>query len=80
MFDPQSYDERLADLRERIDSGEPGLLSEYENLLKNAPEAPDPVMERLRVKRYHRPRHPGRYRVCAEHAAYRSGSLYTLTL
>jgi hypothetical protein len=46
-----SYEDRLADLRERIDSGEPGLMAEYELLLKGDPDAPDPVMERLRVKR-----------------------------
>lgn len=46
-----THEQRLADLRERIDSGEPGLISEYEELLKGDPDAPDPVMERLRVRR-----------------------------
>jgi hypothetical protein len=43
---------RLDDLRSRIDSGEPGLLSEYEQLLKEiAEDAPDPIFERLCVKK-----------------------------
>lgn len=43
---------RLDDLRRRIDSGEPGLLSEYEQLLKEiADDAPDPIFERLCVKK-----------------------------
>lgn len=46
-----TYEDRLADLRLRIDAGEPGLLAEYEELLKGDPTAPDPVLERLRVKR-----------------------------
>lgn len=44
--------ERLEDLRRRIDNGEPGLLSEYEFLLKEISDnAPDPIFERLCVKK-----------------------------
>lgn len=51
MVEETTYEDRLADLRFRIDSGEPGLLAEYEELLKGDPAAPDPLLERLRVKR-----------------------------
>jgi len=43
---------RLAELRRLIDNGEPGLLHEYEQLLRDIDDdAPDPTLERLRVKK-----------------------------
>jgi hypothetical protein len=51
MFETITHEDRLAELRLRIDSGEPGLMAEYEELLKGDPDAPDPILERLRVKR-----------------------------
>ncbi len=50
MSEPTRQD-RLADLLLRMDAGEPGLLAEYQELLKGDPDAPDPVLERLRVKK-----------------------------
>lgn len=48
----QDKQSRLAELRRMIDAGEPGLLREYEQLLKDVDEdAPDPTLERLRVKK-----------------------------